>query len=129
MYKSCPLFVLTKKTELSMPVQSLLISIYPMQLFADFAVEVRGGGEGGGRRGRHNQLGTLITPVVLYGYTLSWIPIHQVIRSYVMLDRRSTNFVKSTVFFYLARLLLLCRFLYTINFYDFIFFCVFHGFL
>ena len=33
-----------------------------------------------------------------------------------MPDRRSTNFVKSTVFFYLARLLLLCRVLYTINF-------------
>ena len=34
-----------------MPVQSLLISIYPMQLFADFAVEVRGGGGGGGGEG------------------------------------------------------------------------------
>ena len=33
-----------------------------------------------------------------------------------MPDRRSTNFVKSTVFFYLARILLLCRVLYTINF-------------
>ena len=33
-----------------------------------------------------------------------------------MPDRRSTNFVKGTVFFYLARLLLLCRVLYTINF-------------
>ena len=33
-----------------------------------------------------------------------------------MPDRRSTNFVKSTVFFYLARLLLLCRVLYTISF-------------
>ena len=52
----------------------------------------------------------------LYGYTRSWIPIHQVIGSQVMPDRRSTNFVKSTVFFYLARLLLLCRVLYTINF-------------
>ena len=33
-----------------------------------------------------------------------------------MADRRSTNFVKSTVFFDLARPLLLCRLLYTINF-------------
>ena len=32
-----------------------------------------------------------------------------------MPDRRSRNFVKSTVFFYLARLLLLCTF-YAINF-------------
>ena len=32
-----------------------------------------------------------------------------------MPDRRSRNFVMSTVFFYLARLLLLCTF-YTINF-------------
>ena len=32
-----------------------------------------------------------------------------------MPDRRSRNFVKSTVFFYLARFLLLCTF-YTINF-------------
>ena len=32
-----------------------------------------------------------------------------------MPDRRSTNFVKSTVFFYLARLLLLCRVLHTVN--------------
>ena len=32
-----------------------------MQLFADFPVGVRGGG-GGLRRGRHNQLGTLIHP-------------------------------------------------------------------
>ena len=33
-----------------------------------------------------------------------------------MPDRRSTNFVKGTVFFYLAKLLLLCRVSYTINF-------------
>jgi len=33
-----------------------------------------------------------------------------------MPDRRSTNFVKSAVFFYLARLLSLCSFLYTISF-------------
>ena len=33
-----------------------------------------------------------------------------------MPDRRSTNFVKSTVSFYLARLLLLCRVSYTMNF-------------
>ena len=33
-----------------------------------------------------------------------------------MPERRSTNFVKSAVFFYLARLLLLFRFSYTINF-------------
>ena len=32
-----------------------------------------------------------------------------------MPDHRSTNFVKSTVFFYLASPSLLCRFLYTIN--------------
>ena len=44
-----------------------------------------------------------------------WV-YHQVIGSSVMSDRRSTNFVKSTVFFYSARLLLLFRVLYTINF-------------
>ena len=77
---------------------SLSMSIYPTQLFADFPVEVafmkkdlpssqgffpkkiRGRG-GGGRMGRHNQLGTLITPAVLYRYTRSWILIHQVIGS------------------------------------------------
>ena len=46
-----------------------------------------------------------------------------------MPDRRSTNFVKSAVFFYLARLLSLCRFLYTINFTALSFFCVVDGFL
>ena len=33
-----------------------------------------------------------------------------------MPDRRNTNFVKSSVLFHLARLLLLCTVLYTINF-------------
>ena len=107
---------------------SLSISIYPMQLFAYFPVRVRlwrkefpgflsleKEAEGGGR-GCHYHLGTLITPAVLYGYTRSWVPIHQVIGSSFMPDRRSKNFVKSTVFFYLARLLLLCKFLYSINF-------------
>ena len=37
-----------------------------------------------------------------------------------MPDRRSRNFVKSTVFFYIARLLLLCGFIYH-KFHDFIF--------
>ena len=46
-----------------------------------------------------------------------------------MLDRRSTNFVEGTVSFYLARLLLLCRFLYTINFTALSFFCVCYGFV
>ena len=46
-----------------------------------------------------------------------------------MLDRRSSNFVEGTVFFNLARLLLLCRFLYTINFTALSFFCVCYGFL
>ena len=38
-----------------------------------------------GRTGRHNQLGTLITPAVLYGYTWSWTPVHQVMGSYIKL--------------------------------------------
>ena len=46
-----------------------------------------------------------------------------------MLDRRSTNFVEGIVSFYLASLLLLCRFLYTINFTALSFFCVCYGFL
>ena len=39
--------------------------------------------------------------------------------------------VKSTIFFYLARLLLVCTFLYRVyhNFHDIIFFYVFDGFL
>ena len=121
MYKSCPLFVVTTKIELSMPVQSLNIHL---SRFPVYPARVGGRG-GGGRRRRHNQL-----------HPCSAVSVYPVLdtrtSSYKKLSyagRRSTNFLKSTVFFYLARLLLLCRFLYTINVYDFIFFCVFHGFL
>ena len=89
MYKSCLLFVLhvlTTKIELSMPVQSLNIDLSNAAIcilscsnafmnlprlteFPGFlSLENRRRGE---ERGRHNQLGTLITPAVLYGYTRS----------------------------------------------------------
>ena len=150
MYKSCPLFVITTKIELSMPVRSLNINLsnaairilscssafvkkdlpsshgfFPREDKGDWegpiyhllllSLENRRWGRGIGASQSFGNF-NLITPSVLYGYTRSWIHIHQVTGSLVMPDRCSTNFVKSTVFFYLARLLLLCRFKYTINF-------------
>ena len=66
----------------------------------------------GGEEGASQSIGNFNHPC-----SAVWVHpgIHQVIGSEVMPDRRSTNFVKSTVFFYLARLLLLFQFLHTIN--------------
>ena len=103
MYKSRPLFVLyvlTTKIKLRMPTQSLNIDLSNAAscrlscssefMKKTYRVRIGGigsgeGGGGGGGRGRHNHLGPLITPAVLYGYTQSWIPIHQVIGSYVII--------------------------------------------
>ena len=52
-----------------MPVQSLNIDLSNAAICRLSCSSEGVGGGGKGRRGRHNQLGTLITPVVLYGYT------------------------------------------------------------
>ena len=82
-----------------MPVQSLNIDLSNAALNTflfeclyeetrTYQLRIAGMGGGGGvegRTGRQNQLGTLITPAVLYGYTWSWTPIHQVMGSYIKL--------------------------------------------
>ena len=51
-----------------MPVQSVNIHLSNAAI-CRLSCSSEGGGGRGGRRGRHNQLGTLTIPVVLYGYT------------------------------------------------------------
>ena len=151
MYKSCLLFVLhslTTKTELIMLVQYLKIDLTNAAICilsyssafmnvdllnsqSFFPQNIGGGSGGGGGGGSSQSIGNVNHPcAVLFGYTRSWIPIHQVIGSYVMLDRRRQYELRQEYSFLLfSKVFIALQVFIYHKFRDFIFFGVFDGFL